>query len=455
MGVWNIIERTEIVRRERMDAEYYQPDYLTKEQILQRLPCHTLGSLAFVTDGIHASPDVVEEGGVRYLSAKCVKENEFSLADTLEISHVQDSANLRTRLREGDLLLTTVGTIGNAAVVQPELLPSNIDRHLGLIRIRPDAPVDAYFTATFLNSSFGRFQSLREATGNVQLNLFIEKIKTLQIPALPGAKALSEKTRNAYDLRRKAMALIAEAENLIFSTVHLTTADLSTSLWYERDFEDLAAARRFGAEYFMPCKQRVLDTLAQKSRGPLSMYYTSARNLFDPNAAKRGDVVRNFDLTDALNPVLDDRLPPVPALEIGSTKKMFQTGDVVISRLRAYLREIALVRTTDSIPAVGSSEFIVLRRRGTEKHSLSQETLLIFLRSLPVQTILKWSQDGSQHPRFNEDGLLAIPIPVAVENISPQVDKLVNKALAAQAEASQGVAEATAEVEELVLKGAK
>ncbi len=455
MAVWNVIDRAEIVQRERMDAEYYQPDYLKREQILQRLPCYTLGSIAFVTDGIHASPDVVEEGGVRYLSAKCVKNNEFSLADTLEISHTQDSANLRTRLREGDLLLTTVGTIGNAAVVQPELLPSNIDRHVGLIRIRPDAPVDAYFAATFLNSSFGRFQSLREATGNVQLNLFIEKIKTLQIPALPGAKALSEKARNAYDLRQKAMALIADAEKLVLTTVHLTSADLSPSLSYERDFEDLSAARRFGAEYFMPCKQRVLDTLAQKSRGPLSMYYTSARDLFDPNGAMRGDLVRNFDLTDALNPVLDDRLQPVPALEIGSTKKRLQTGDVVISRLRAYLREIALVRTTDVIPAVGSSEFIVLRRLGTEKHSLSRETLFIFLRSLPVQTILKWSQDGSQHPRFNEDGLLAIPVPVAVEDISPQVDQLVNNALAAQAEASQLVAEATAEVEELVLKGAK
>jgi restriction endonuclease S subunit len=202
MAVWNITERAEIVRRERMDAEYYQPDYLKKEKILQRLPCHALGSLAFVTDGIHASPDVVDEGGIRYLSAKSVKDNEFSLADTLEISQAQDSANPRTRLREGDLLLTTVGTIGNAAVVQPELLPSNIDRHLGLIRIRPDAPVDAYFAATFLNSSFGRFQSLREATGNVQLNLFIEKIKTLQIPALPGAKALSEKTKNAYSPHR-------------------------------------------------------------------------------------------------------------------------------------------------------------------------------------------------------------------------------------------------------------
>jgi type I restriction enzyme, S subunit len=167
-------------------------------------------------------------------------------------------------------------------------------------------------------------------------------------------------------------------------------------------------------------------------------------------------LVRNFDLTDALNPVLDDRLPPVPAIEIGSTKKRFQAGDVVISRLRAYLREIALVRTTDTIPAVGSSEFIVLRPRGAaQKHSLSPETLLIFLRSLPVQTILKWSQDGSQHPRFNEDGLLAIPIPVAVESIGPQVDKLVNEALAAQANASQLVAEATAEIEELVLKGAK
>jgi type I restriction enzyme, S subunit len=169
----------------------------------------------------------------------------------------------------------------------------------------------------------------------------------------------------------------------------------------------------------------------------------------------RGQYMRNFDLTDALDPVLDDRVEPMPAVEIGSTKKRFRPGDIVISRLRAYLREIALVRTSPGVETVGSSEFIVLRPDAEKKSGLTPETLLIYLRSLPVQTILKWSQDGSQHPRFNEADLLAVPVPAALESLSPEIDKLVNKALAGRKEATALVEEAKLEVERMVLKEAK
>ena len=107
------------------------------------------------------------------------------------------------------------------------------------------------------------------------------------------------------------------------------------------------------------------------------------------------------------------------------------------------------------MPAVGSSEFIVLRPREVGKKALSPETLLVYLRSLPVQTILKWSQDGSQHPRFNEDDLLAIPVPDAILRIAPKVDALVNEALTARAKAARLLEEAKAEVERLVLGGGK
>src|SRR5207249_8870876 len=130
---------------------------------------------------------------------------------------------------------------------------------------------------------------------------------------------------------------------------------------------------------------------------PLSAHFQAIREMFDPTAAAPSEQVRNFDLTDALEPVLDDSREPMTAREVGSTKKRFTAGDVVISRLRAYLREIALVRTSPTVPAVGSSEFIVLRPRNAEQPRLSRATLLVFLRSLPVQTILKWSQDGSHH----------------------------------------------------------
>ena len=60
---------------------------------------------------------------------------------------------------------------------------------------------------------------------------------------------------------------------------------------------------------------------------------------------------------------------------------------------------------------------------------------MVFLRSLPVQTILKWCQDGSQHPRFSENDLLAIPLPEAVLDASAEVTELVQQAFSAKGNA--------------------
>ena len=145
--------------------------------------------------------------------------------------------------------------------------------------------------------------------------------------------------------------------------------------------------------------------------------------------------MRNFDLTDALQPVLDDEHPISLARDIGSSKKCLAPGDVVISRLRAYLREIALVRAMSGVQAVGSSEFIVLRPHNPEKPTLSRAALMVFLRSQPVQVILKWSRDGSHHPRFGEEDLMCIPVPAAVCAAAPKVEKQFHEMLNARAKA--------------------
>ena len=455
MAVWSSVEVDDLSKDFRLDAEHYQPEYLAQERATTKRHSVELQTVADVSDGNHLSiAEEFSESGVRYLRGQDLSDFFISDADPIYIPDKIYRTLIRSHILAGDVLVGIVGTIGSVGLVTKR--HGNLTGNCKLAIIRAHA-LPAEYIAGYLTSRIGQNEIQRRIRGAVQMGLILPDLKTLPIvvPTDMERETIVSLIREAEVSRERSRELIQDAENLLTEAVGLSSVDFSESLSYERPFADLSAARRFGAEFFMPCKQRVLDALAQKSRGPLSMYYASARDLFDPNVARRGDMVRNFDLTDALNPVLDNRLPPVLAHEVGSTKKRLRAGDVVISRLRAYLREIALVRTTDTIPAVGSTEFIVLRRRGIEKRSLSQETLLIFLRSLPVQTILKWSQDGSQHPRFNEDGLLAIPVPIALENVSPQVDKVVNKALAAQAEALQLLAEATAEVEELVLKGAK
>ena len=450
MAVWSVVKLSALALGLRCDPEYYHPRNLADAKHLARSKPQSIGTMAFVTDGIHGSPEEVEADGVRYLSAKCIKDNAFALGDALHISDAQHTANPRTSLRENDVLITTVGTIGNAAVVQAEILPANSDRHLGIIRINKDALVDPYYLAAFLNCKYGRFQSLRESTGNVQRNLFIEKIRELRVPVLDCAAQVSRQTMAAYAKRREAAAAVASAEAQLMEALGLHRLDLSPQKCYTRRFRDLEAASRFGAEYFMPCKRRVLDALAKMPHQNVAARAAGVRDMWDPTQANRGEVVRNFDVTDALQPFLDDTKEPQKAAEIGSAKKCFQTGDVVVSRLRSYLQEIAVVRTSGKPQSVGSSEFIVLRPTDT---GLTAETLMVYLRSPLVQTILKWSQDGSNHPRFTEDDLLAIPVPDRVLGVQKQIDRFVSDAIEACREAARLLELAKTAIENQIAQG--
>jgi hypothetical protein len=59
---------------------------------------------------------------------------------------------------------------------------------------------------------------------------------------------------------------------------------------------------------------------------------------------------------------------------------------------------------------------------------------MVFLRSPPVQTRC---QDGSQHPRFSERDLLAIPVPDAVVQASPKITGIVLRGFAARHRAAE------------------
>lgn len=99
---------------------------------------------------------------------------------------------------------------------------------------------------------------------------------------------------------------------------------------------------------------------------------------------------------------------PAQKERLNSNKKILKKGDVIISRLRPYLRQVAFVDIEKDIDIIGAStEFYVLRARNRE----SIAYLVPFLLSEPAQTVFANSVEGSQHPRFKEEDLLQLVIP--------------------------------------------
>ena len=199
----------------RIDAEYFSPQNITLTSQLVRFGTLRIMDIADVTDGIHTSIDYDENSHINLISATSPRENVFDLSRQVFISKRAHQENPRTALKEKDVIVSTVGTIGNCAVVDKSILPANSDRHVGIIRIKED--YSPYVLSTFILSRYGRMQTLRESTGNVQLNLFIYKLKELIIPnfSCKIQTQISNGVKSALIRIEQAKRLYSEAVNLL------------------------------------------------------------------------------------------------------------------------------------------------------------------------------------------------------------------------------------------------
>ncbi|HZS35775.1 MAG TPA: hypothetical protein VFF06_03065 [Polyangia bacterium] len=111
--------------------------------------------------------------------------------------------------------------------------------------------------------------------------------------------------------------------------------------------------------------------------------------------------------------------------ELGSTKKRARPGDVLVSRLRPYLRQIALVDEAPA-PLCCSTEFFVLRARGAESIAF----LVPYLLSAEPQAILQASVEGGHHPRFRREALEELPVPRRLVRRRRSLSRAVEAALA-------------------------
>lgn len=134
-----------------------------------------------------------------------------------------------------------------------------------------------------------------------------------------------------------------------------------------------------------------------------------------PTALPTGLPALVLDTSHAYEGVVLARHAPVPITEVGSPKRILQPGDVIISRLRSYLRQVAVVdealfeRSPGGNLVLASAEFFVLRGA-----HIDAAALVPLLLSDGVQKTLAAAEEGGHHPRFRKEALAGIGVPDAV-----------------------------------------
>ena len=153
---------------------------------------------------------------------------------------------------------------------------------------------------------------------------------------------------------------------------------------------------------------------------------------------------------DAQNGIVRVTKPPGDASNIGSAKNRIHPGQVIISRLRPYLKQVAWLDPglveweSGQTDLLCSSEFYVLESLDGDSIAF----LVPFLLSEPVQSILAASQEGGHHPRFNERALKSLTIPTSLlerrKELSAKVEGAVNLGRKAFIEIEESIQEAHA-----------
>lgn len=192
---------------------------------------------------------------------------------------------------------------------------------------------------------------------------------------------------------------------------------------------ELEGAHVLAPERYDP--RRASRSAASGVRGsvPLRSLVASVRQTVSAGKRdKRSCIV--LDTSDAQEGIVVNRKRPILLSEIGSTKKITATGDVLISRLRPYLRQVAFVDGglrfwQEGVQLLCSTEFFVLG--AVDEGPIA--FLVPFLLTQEVQKVLAAAQEGGHHPRFNETTLLGLPVPKSLverrQELSREVERSV------------------------------
>jgi len=432
----------------RWDAECYQPHVLRDADALTHFPTVKLGDVSFITDGQHGYHEVDEESPIRHITARCVEGGIVTDAKADRLSLKTHNANVRSQLKAGDVLLSTAGTIGEAGIVEDDILPANIDQDVARIALYDDAPIDPYFLVAFLRSELGRFQSARATTGQIQGHIPLTALRDFEIPILKDQSKVISLMRRGVEARRSVLQLLADASETLAEAIGVNRPPSSKVLFYTRPFGETRMAARLDAEYFAPHFQNILKVLSKDGRAIGDIAALSQRR-FRPETSNDKETFHYIEISS----VRGDGLADSETVNIGNAPSraqwIVQPGDVITSTVRPIRRLSAIITAAQS-GYVCSSGFAVLRPK-PGGDGIEPEVLLTFLRLPIISEILDLHTTASMYPAISTKRLMEIPIALPPQAIRNAVISKVRAAFKARTEAESLLEEAKTEVERMVL----
>lgn len=456
---YSIIQKSQLEGARRLDAEYYQPEYLDLEKKFDLLKTKTIEEISesVISFGAYSLTSYIkwEQSGVPYINVGDIHDGYINLDNVKHISEKVDEILKKSRVNEGQVLLTMAGTIGNAAVAHD--LPKKANANQAIAKITPFKNISPYYLAAFLNSKYGVLQTQREIVSSVQANIFLGPIKKFKIPIFNSAEMNEVESLYKEFLRKleNSKLFYQQAENLLLEELGLENFSVkggsasggenNKDLFSIINLSDVKSANRIDAEYFQLRYQKLESRIRNYESRILGNVIENVPAKFDPSKQsdksfkyiELSNINETIGIIDGFSEVLGGEAP-------SRAKRILKIGDVIVSSVEGSLGKIALVGK-EWEGCLASTGFFQFRSK-----EILPEVLLVLAKSLILQMQLEKQCAGTILTAVPKEAIKNILIPILPKSTQQKIADLVIKSYESRKRAKKLLKEAKRKVEKLI-----
>lgn len=442
---FSIIQKSQLEGALRLDAEYFQPENLLAEQVLNKCEIASLDSFSEkITQG--PNPEFQSEGKI-CLNGRNIKNYRLEEDNSNYVSEDEFKRYNNFRIKHGDILITLkgLGSIGKIGYVQRDI-DAIFSRDIGLIRIHDKSK--SAFVFAFLLSKYGCHQIEKSVTGSSgQLTLGTTSIKNFKIPMIKydSISTLIQKNEKLFE---ESNLKYHNAEKIFLEELGLENFESEKNLFSIVKLSDCQKTNRIDADYFQPKFGELIKKLRENKSKLFSEVIENVPAKFNPlsQPEKEFNYVELSNI-DSSSGTINGSSSVLGREAASRAKRILAENDVIVSSVEGSLEKVALVGE-DQSNFLASTGFFQLRSK-----KILPEVLLIMAKSIVFQYQLKQRCAGTILTAVPQNSIKNILVPILPKETQEKIADLVRKSHTARKKSKELLDEAKRKVEKMIEKG--
>ncbi len=441
---FSIIQKSQLEGATRIDAEYYQPEYLEMLNKIKKFKFENAGRICNILRG-----NTPKEYG----------DYKIPIVRSGDLSYgfISDEENLlKTKkenaffLKNKDILISSIGfgSIGKVNIFNGDSKKIGTVSEVSVLR---ECKINSYFLWAFLAGKFGQFQINREITGATgQLHLNTGNIENILVPILDSQnlKELENVYEEAREKYKSSKSLYRQVGDLLLEELGLKDFNLKENLSTVVNFSDVLDARRIDAEYFQIKYEKLIEKIRKKSKKLedfITKYSTGYPYKSEKYLEEGIPLIRINNIKSGAIDLEDTAYLSEKDFSI-SPRDTAKSGDIVLS-MSGTIGVTAEI--PENIPKCAVNQRILkFTAKNIDKHYL-----VLLLNSIIGRYQLERIGTGGVQTNISHKDIKNILIPILPKEIQLKISELVQKSHIARKKSKELLEEAKRKVEEMIEKG--